>query len=476
MSDDTEDQSSPFEAENPSRRRVDRDDMRHSVQEPERETVEELTRGKRKKGKTVGFLLVLALLGGGLYYTYGMPDPAGRRRANVETFAPSETAGATVVSGAKAAEVQAEQLRKQAAASAAAAQVPDPNAAASAAIGTGQGGSTNPTSSGGAATQAAAAQAAATAEAAAKQEAKERADKEATIAASRLQANDVQVLRSDEGGRSVATQAPSDQFAQSLSDQMKASQAAADRQMERVMQMSASFGGQGGNGGGTNSMAPLNRASQQDQWLASQRTDAGIATKMHPAPSMPIVSEGTPVRSVLLTGLDTDNPGRVKAMVTSDIYDTVTGRVLMIPKGSTLTGSYNHDIKVGQGRVLIAITRLIRPDGSWIDLSGTTGSEMDGTSGLESDVNNHFWKIFSSAMVVGAATLLLDKSQQNVTVNQGLGTTQLGGTIFAQTLQQVVAGLLSRNKDIPPTLSRSGGTEFIFMVRNDLALTQYNGR
>ncbi|KAF7963345.1 hypothetical protein AWV80_10475 [Cupriavidus sp. UYMU48A] len=148
----------------------------------------------------------------------------------------------------------------------------------------------------------------------------------------------------------------------------------------------------------------------------------------------------------------------------------------MIPKGSTLTGSYNHDIKVGQGRVLIAITRLIRPDGSWIDLSGTTGSEMDGTSGLESDVNNHFWKIFSSAMVVGAATLLLDKSQQNVTVNQGLGTTQLGGTIFAQTLQQVVAGLLSRNKDIPPTLSRSGGTEFIFMVRNDLALTQYYGR
>jgi type IV secretion system protein VirB10 len=407
---------------------------------------------------------------------YGMPDePAGRRRQSVETFAPSETAGATVVSGAKAAEVQAEQQRKQAAASAAVAQGLDPNTAATAAIGTGQGGSVSPTGSGGAAAQAAA-QAAAAAEAAAKQEAKERAEKEATIAASPLQANDVQVLRSDESGRSGAMKSPSDQLAQSLSDQMKASQAAADRQMERVVQMSTSFGGQSGNGGGTNAMAPLNRASQQDQWLASQKSDAGIATKMQPAPGMPIVSEGTPVRAVLLTGLDTDNPGRVKAMVTSDIYDTVTGRVLMIPKGSTLTGSYNHDVKVGQGRVLIAITRLIRPDGSWIDLSGTTGSELDGTSGLESDVNNHFWKIFSSAMVVGAATLLLDKSQQNVTVNQGLGTTQLGGTIFAQTLQQVVAGLLSRNKDIPPTLTRSGGTEFIFMVRNDLALTQYYGR
>jgi type IV secretion system protein VirB10 len=70
MSDDTEDQGSPFEAENPSRRRGDRDDMRHSIQEPERETVEELTRGKRKKGKTAGFFLVLILLGGALYYMY----------------------------------------------------------------------------------------------------------------------------------------------------------------------------------------------------------------------------------------------------------------------------------------------------------------------------------------------------------------------------------------------------------------------
>ena len=473
MSDDIQGQDFPFEAGNPSRRRVDRDEMRNSVQEPEREAVEELTRGKRKKGKTAGFFIVVALLGGGLYYLYGMPDaPAGRRR-NVESLTPSETAGATVVSGARAAEVQAEQQRKQAAASAAAAQGGDPNAAATAAIGIGQGGSGSPASSGGAAAQAAS-QAAAAAESAAKQEAKEKAEKEATIAASPLLSNDVQVLRSDENGRTAGPQSPADQLAQSLSDQMKASQAAADRQMDRVLQMSTSYGGQGANVG--SAIGPLTHASQQDQWLSSQRSGAGTPTQMHAAPGMPIVSEGTPVRAVLLTGLDTDNPGSVKAMVTSDIYDTVTGRVLMIPKGSTLTGSYNHDIKVGQSRVLIAITRLIRPDGSWIDLSGTTGAEMDGTSGLESDVNNHFWKIFSSAMVVGAATLLLDKSQQTVTVNQGLGTSQLGGTIFAQTLQQVVSNLLSRNKDIPPTLSRSGGTEFIFMVRNDLALKQYYRR
>ncbi len=78
--------------------------------------------------------------------------------------------------------------------------------------------------------------------------------------------------------------------------------------------------------------------------------------------------------------------------------------------------------------------------------------------------------------MIGAATLLLDQSQQNVTINQGLGTTQMGGTIFAQTLQQVVTDLLSRNQNIPPTLTRSGGTQFIFMVRHDLALSPYYRR
>lgn len=476
MSEEIEEHGSPFESENPSRRRLERSDIPDSVQSPEREAVEDLTRGKRKKGKTLGFLLMLGLLGGGLYYLYGMSGNTGvPHRKHTETLTPSDTAGATVVSGAKSAEAQVEQQRRQAAAaaaaSAAAAKGLDPNAAAAAAI-AGQGGTAAGAS--GSAAPLSASQAAAAA-AAAKKEADDKAQKEAEIAASPLQANDVQVLRTDTSGRSSAPQTPADQLAQTLGDQMKANQAAADRQMDRVMQLSTAFGGQGGSGG-TNAIATASRSSQQDQWLASQKADDSAPTQMHAAPAMPIVGEGTPVRAVLLTGLDTDSPGSVTALVTSDIYDTVTGRNLMIPKGSTLNGDYNHDIKVGQDRVLIAMTRLVRPDGSWVDLSGTTGDEMDGSSGLDGDVNNHFWKIFGSALVVGAATLLLDKTQQNITLSSGLGTTQMGGTIFAQTLQQVVTNLLARNQNIPPTITRTGGTQFIFLVRHDLALTPYYRR
>ncbi|VVE14026.1 MULTISPECIES: TrbI/VirB10 family protein [Pandoraea] len=470
MSDELEVHESPFEQGNPARRRVDRNDIPDSLQSPDREATEDLTRGKRKQGKTIGFLIVVSLLGGGLYYLYGMPNtPMSHRRKSTDTFTPSDTAGAQVVKSAKDAEAQAEDQRRRAAlaasASATSAKAPDPNAAAAAAIGA-QGG-TGPAGANGTAGQmlASAAQAE-------KQAADAKAEREAQIAASPLQANDVQTLRSNDTGRASPALSPSEQLAANLKNQMRENQSVVDKQMDRVMQLSSAYGGsQGGSAVGVST-----RSGQQDQWLASQKADDGVPTRMHAAPAMPIVGEGTPVRAVLVTGLDTDNPGQVTAMVTSDVYDTLTGHSLMIPMGSRLMGEYNHDVRVGQSRVLIAVTRLVRPDGSWIDLSGTPGGEMDGSSGLEGDVNSHFLKIFGSALVIGAATLLLNTTQQNVTVNQGLGTSQMGGTIFAQTLQQVVTNLLSRNKDIPPTITRSGGTQFTFLVRHDLALTPYYRR
>nr|WP_241023843.1 TrbI/VirB10 family protein [Burkholderia sp. Ac-20365] len=215
-------------------------------------------------------------------------------------------------------------------------------------------------------------------------------------------------------------------------------------------------------------------AAQQDKWLASQSSDGDQVLRQHSKADGYIISEGTPVRTVLITGLNTDTPGVVTAQVTSDVFDSATGNALLIPRGSRVMGKYDHDIKNGQDRVLVALTRLIRPDGTWIDLASASGAEMDGKGGLEGDVNNHFWKIFGSSLVIGAATLLLDKSQTTTTVSQGLGTTQMGGTIFAQTLQDVLNTLLSRNKDIPPTISRDAGTEFIFIVRRDMSLTPYH--
>ncbi|WP_321816709.1 MULTISPECIES: TrbI/VirB10 family protein [unclassified Paraburkholderia] len=466
MSDQYEDEDSPFAAENPSRRRVDRSDIPESSQSPDREPLEDLTRGKRKRGKTAGFILVVALLAGALYYVFVVQGKSGgHHKKDTDTLTPSDAAGTNVVQQAKQAGLQLEQQRNDEAA--AAAKRHDPNAAAAATIG-GMGGPQSalalPANGASAAAEAAAAEE--------KKELEARAEKAAEIAAAPLEATNVQTLRASDATAASGATASADDMTKTLTDQLKANQAAADKQFDRAMKQAETSTNTSNTASATSTAT--SRASQEDQWLAAQKADDSEATRMHAAPSSPVVGEGTPVRAVLITGLDTDLPGSITAMITSDVYDTVTGQQLMIPKGSRLSGQYSHDIKEGQERVLIAMTRLVRPDGSWIDLSGTTGAEMDGSSGLVGDVNNHFWKIFGSALVIGAATLLVDRADTNVTVSTGASTTQEGGTIFAQTLQQVVQNLLQKNENIAPTITRDGGTQFIFLVRHDLAFTPYN--
>lgn len=309
-----------------------------------------------------------------------------------------------------------------------------------------------------------------------------RDEKLAEISASEIQSNGVQVLPASDkdgsaaGGSGVAgAKETPQQMGERLTREILAEQQKASGDMDKVLSLAGTLG----NGGSAQQEAlvspgGIGAASQQDKWLKSQASSEGQLEREHAKPDGDVIQEGTPIRTALITGLNTDAPGKITALVTSDVYDSATGNDLLIPRGSRVVGSYDHNVQNGQERVLVALTRLILPDGEWIDLANASGAEMDGEGGLTGDVNNHFFKMFGSALVVGAATLLLDKSQQNVTVSQGLGTTQLGGSIFAQTLNEVISNLLSKNKDIQPTITRDAATEFIFVVQRDMVLTPYH--
>jgi hypothetical protein len=64
-----------------------------------------------------------------------------------------------------------------------------------------------------------------------------------------------------------------------------------------------------------------------------------------------------------MEALNSDRPGTASLAVSDDVYDSVTGYCLMIPKGSKITGPYSSDIRVGQERVLVATTQLRLPNG-----------------------------------------------------------------------------------------------------------------
>lgn len=216
-----------------------------------------------------------------------------------------------------------------------------------------------------------------------------------------------------------------------------------------------------------------------DEFLAANAAASNSTpnlTRQMAAQAPSLVSEGHVIRAVLLTRVNSDLPGRVLARVTSDVYDS-NQRYIVIPKGSQLIGVYSSQVVVGQERLLMAMNRLILPNGSWISLSGAGASDMTGMSGVKANVNNHFMKMFGSSLVLGASTLLLPRQDTTVSTLQGLagggGTGGTAGSVFATSLNEVLKTLLERNKQIPPTLSLREGEEFIFMVAHDMGMVPY---
>ena len=79
-----------------------------------------------------------------------------------------------------------------------------------------------------------------------------------------------------------------------------------------------------------------------------------------------------------ITGIRSDLPGQITAQVTANVYDSPTGRILLIPQGARLIGEYDSEIAAGQTRVLLAWDRLILPDGRSIVLEHQPGADGAG--------------------------------------------------------------------------------------------------
>jgi type IV secretion system protein VirB10 len=227
-----------------------------------------------------------------------------------------------------------------------------------------------------------------------------------------------------------------------------------------------------------NPKEPVRSKGANDEFLATNAAAAANAPQLirqMAAQAPVVVNEGHVIRAVLMTRINSDLPGRVLARVTADVYDSQQ-RHVVIPKGSQLIGTYSSQIIVGQERLLMAMNRLILPNGSWISLSGAGASDMAGTSGVRADVNNHFWKMFGSSLVLGASTLLLPREDTTISTLQsaaGNATPGTAGSVFATALNDVLKTLLERNRQISPTLGVQEGEEFIFMVAHDMAMVPY---
>ena len=108
---------------------------------------------------------------------------------------------------------------------------------------------------------------------------------------------------------------------------------------------------------------------------------------------------GSVIAAALITGLNSDLPGQVVAQVTEDVYDTATGRFLLIPQGTRLIGKYDSHIAYGQERLLLIWMRLLMPDGSSIVLDNLPATDTEGYAGLEDGVNYHTWRLLKGVVL-----------------------------------------------------------------------------
>lgn len=194
------------------------------------------------------------------------------------------------------------------------------------------------------------------------------------------------------------------------------------------------------------------------------------------------VMAGTIIPAAMVTGLNSDLPGQAIATVTEPVYDTVSGRTLLIPQGSRLLGTYDAQVAYGQSRVLLVWTRLVMPDGSSIVLDRLPGADTRGSAGLEDETDNHWGKLLAGA----ALSTLLGVGAELGSGNRGLidgdQTVIIATGRSAQdSVNQVGQQITRRNLNIQPTLTVRPGFPVRVIVNKDLVLRPYgtatrNGR
>jgi type IV secretory pathway VirB10-like protein len=184
-----------------------------------------------------------------------------------------------------------------------------------------------------------------------------------------------------------------------------------------------------------------------------------------------VVQAGAVIPAALITGIRSDLPGQITAQVTEHVYDSPTGRYLLIPQGAKLIGQYDSQISFGQDRVLLVWTRLIMPNGRSIVLERQPGADTQGFAGLEDEVDQHWGRLLGAAAL---STLLGVGSELGASNNDNAIVTALrrgSSDSLNQTGQQVVR----RNLNIQPTLTIRPGFPVRVNVNRDLVLAPYQG-
>lgn len=223
------------------------------------------------------------------------------------------------------------------------------------------------------------------------------------------------------------------------------------------------------NGLGGQNVDPNGQTSKESFFNADIKELGYLPNQVVPQQSPYELKRGSVIPATLISGINSDLPGRIIAQVSQNVFDSATGRRLLIPQGTRLFGRYDSKVSFGQSRVLVVWTDIIFPNGSTLQLGGMAGTDGQGYSGFIDRVNNHYLKTFGSAVLIALIGTGIDMAvPQSSTLATQDTASDAARRNFAETFGRVADRTIQRNMDVQPTLEIRAGYKFNVVVDQDI--------
>ena len=198
----------------------------------------------------------------------------------------------------------------------------------------------------------------------------------------------------------------------------------------------------------------------------------GLLVRVDSLASRYVLTAGTILSATLMTEINSDLPGTVVAQLDRDVYDSRTGRTVLIPRGTRVIGRYESHLSVGQRRLMVVWTRLVFPDSRELALPDLAAIDAHGAAGLSDVTDDHLPRVFGTALLlsaVGAGAQLSQPSSGSALTTPS--ASQVAAGAVGQQMSSTALDVLRRNADVPPTITARAGLPFYLILARDLALS-----
>ncbi|MFD1940675.1 IncP-type conjugal transfer protein TrbI [Paradevosia shaoguanensis] len=222
-------------------------------------------------------------------------------------------------------------------------------------------------------------------------------------------------------------------------------------------------------GSGEAQNADPNGQDAKDAFFNQDLKDLGYLSNHVMAPVSPFeLKRGSVIPATLITGINSDLPGRIIAQVSQHVFDSATGHHLLVPQGTRLFGRYDSKVTFGQRRALVIWTDIVFPDGDTLQIGGMAGTDAQGFGGFSDQVDNHYFEVFGSAILVAAIGAGIDMALPDDQGSADNSATDAARRSFAETFSEVADRTIGQNMEVQPTLEIRPGYIFNVLVDQDL--------